>query len=131
MADRRNTKTAPAGPNKPKSFVKLDDDLIDSEAWLHLSPPAFKLLVAVWRRHRGPANNGCIPFSIRDARKLLGCGPNQARKYFEELERKGFLRLTRESSFNVKTKLAREWEITAEPVGDSTPAADFKDWKPE
>jgi hypothetical protein len=131
MADRRNTNKRTTKGEKPKYFVKLDDELLESEAWLHLSPPAFKLLVDVWRRHRGPANNGRIPYSVREARQLLGCGPNQARKCFEELERKGFLRLTRDSSFNIKTKLAREWEITAEPVGDSTPAADFKDWKPE
>jgi DNA-binding transcriptional regulator YhcF (GntR family) len=92
---------------------------------------AFKLLVAIWSRHRGPKNNGRIPYSRDEACRVLQCGPNQAQRAFAELEHKGFIRLTRESHFNIKTKTAREWEITAEPTADHGAAEDFKDWRPE
>lgn len=111
-------------------FVKLDHGLLDTEAWGHLSPHAFKLLVAIWRRHNGH-NNGEIPYSRREAMQLLGCGSHRASAAFRELTDKGFLKLTRASSFDLKTKEAREWALTAERLGDDPPMRDFKHWQPQ
>ncbi|MEQ9813979.1 MAG: hypothetical protein RLO50_14460 [Azospirillaceae bacterium] len=116
------------GKRPSTAFVKLDHSLLDSEAWLHLDPHAFKLLVAIWRRHTGK-NNGGIPYSIREAMQLLGCGQHRAKACFDELVGKGFLTIARESSFNIKSRVSREWAITA--VGDrGAQASDaYQKWK--
>lgn len=108
-------------------YVKIDHALIDSEAWLHLSPHAFKLLVAIWRQHNGK-NNGQIPFSRDQACAVLKCTTRIARRAFEELQEKGFIRLRRDSGFNQKSTVAREWEITAEAMGLSLPSAEYQGW---
>ena len=126
-SDRRKAKDKDVVSSPAGYYVRLGHDLLDSEAWLRLSPRAFKLLVAIWRRHNG-RNNGQIPFSRDEACAVLRCGEHQARKAFTELQDKGFLRLRRDSHFNQKCTTAREWEITAEPMGSGLPAADFKGW---
>jgi len=115
------------GTTPTERFVKLDHALLDSEAWHHLSPHAVKLLLAIWRRHDGK-NNGAIPCSVSEARRLLGCRKERARQCFTELERLGFIRLTKDSAFNVKTKEAREWELTAKPTNDAPAGRDFEQW---
>lgn len=127
MANKQNKKgRSRRGPQ----FVKLDYGLLDSPAWHHLSPYAFKLLVAIWRRHNG-YNNGGIPYSQREACKLLNCGTHRAASCFQELQDKGFLRLARASDFGLKTREAREWCITAEAYEDDPPSRDFKSWLPD
>lgn len=115
------------GRSRNERFIKLDHGLLRSAAWKDLDPYAVKLLIAIWSRHSGD-NNGNIPFSVREACELLGCGHNRARACFAELEDKGFLRLVRRSSFTLKTREAREWAITAERIGDDPPTRDFKHW---
>jgi len=125
MARRR--KTLPNGRNAHGGFLRLDHGILDSEAWRHLSPRAVVLLLAVWRRHNG-SNNGAIPYSIREARELLGCGPNTARAAFGELVGHGFLRVARGSNFDLKRREAREWTLTMVPVGTVPATRDFRDW---
>jgi hypothetical protein len=126
-SDRRKAKDKDVVSSPANYYVRLGHDLLDSDAWLHLSPHAFKLLVAIWRRHNG-RNNGQIPFSRDEACEVLGCHTRVVSRAFTELQDKGFLRLRRDSHFNQKCTTAREWEITAEPMGSGLPAADFKGW---
>jgi len=126
MARRR--KTLANGRNAHGGFLRLDHGILDSEAWRHLSPRAVVLLLAVWRRHTG-GNNGAIPYSIREARELLGCGPNTAREAFGELVGHGFLKVARGSNFDLKTREAREWTLTMERVGEQPATRDFRDWR--
>ncbi len=116
------------GARSPKSFVKLDHGLLGSEAWRHLSPRACKLYIAVRIRCNG-MNNGYISYSIREAMELLICNPNTACAAFDELTDKGFLKCSRNSTFTLKTKQAREWTITAEKIGDKPATREFRDWR--
>ena len=127
---RRGLGVDPTGRSKHNRFIKLDHGLLNSDAWHHLSPHAFKLLIAIWARHNGQ-NNGQISFSRREAMGVLKCGEHRASECFDELQKKGFLRCARGSGFNVKSREARLWALTAEPVGDDPPGRDFKHWQPE
>ncbi|GAK34607.1 hypothetical protein JCM17846_28930 [Iodidimonas nitroreducens] len=109
-------------------FVKLDHGLLNSEAFAHVTPQACKLLIGIWRRHDG-RNNGAIPYSRREAMKLLQCGEHRAAGAFDELIDKGFIKLARNASFSLKTREAREWELTAEQCNGDPPSRDFKHWR--
>jgi hypothetical protein len=109
-------------------FLKLDHGMLMTAAWQHLQPRSMKLLIEVWRRYDGK-NNGRIPFSMREAMECLQCGRDQAIRAFRELTDKGFLRVARDSGFNTK-KQAREWTITALPIGDKPATRDFERWEP-
>lgn len=124
------------------TFVRLGRDLLQSEAWQHLSPPACKLYIAIRQRHNG-RNNGRIPYSVAEARTLLGCGATQAVRFFKELQDKGLIVKIKNSVFDVSGRdprakapefasgsgEAREWAITAEKVGSEEPTNNFKEWK--
>ena len=117
-------------PRTPQdTFVRLDHALLSTMAWLYLSPAAMKLLLALWARFTGN-NNGQIPFGVREAMGLLGCGKHQALRLFDELQDKGFVRVARDSDFRTK-RVAREFTITALPVGDEPATRDFEQWVPE
>ena len=116
------------GARSPGSFVKLDYGLLSTEAWRHLTPRACKLYISVRIRCNG-MNNGYISYSIREAMDLLYCNPNTACDAFDELIDKGFLKCSRNSTFTLKKKQAREWTITAEKIGDEPATRDFKGWQ--
>ena len=120
----------PTGRSKTDRFVKLDYGLLNSEAWQCLSPRAVKLYISIRKRYNG-VNNGEIGFSVREAMQLLGCGPNTASECFHELQTKGFLICRRQSHFDLKTREAREWEITAERRNEHPPSRDFRNWRAE
>jgi hypothetical protein len=109
-------------------FIQLNKSMLNTPAWEHLSPHACKLLLAIRQRHTG-MNNGAIPYSIKEAKQLLRCGSDRARACFDELVDKGFIKVARDSSFDLKTRLSREWTITAERLGDQEPTAEFTEWE--
>ena len=109
-------------------FVALPHYLLNSEAWLTMSPPAKALLIEVWKRHNG-VNNGEISYSVREA-AVIGLSRSAAARAFQELQDRGFLRMVRASSFTLKTKEARTWQITAEKRGNGLSGGDFMRWKP-
>ncbi|MEQ8441477.1 MAG: hypothetical protein RIM33_02765 [Alphaproteobacteria bacterium] len=110
-------------------FALLDHAMLDSPAWISLSPRSCKLFLAIFRRHDG-SNNGYIGFSRREAMKVLRCGPNTAQACFEELIEKGFLRKVSEAWFGKPDRFAREWRITSEGFKNEKPSRDFMDWSP-
>ncbi len=116
------------GRRNPARYIKLDHGLLGTEAWRHLSPRACKLYIAVRARFNG-MNNSTISYSMREAMKLLKCNPNSACAHFNELVDKGFLKCALDSSFECGKRRAREWTITAEPVGNNSPTRDFKQWR--
>ena len=116
------------------SFIKLDHGLLKSEAWQHLSPDATKVLLDLWSRHNG-INNGSIGYAHRTARECLcrahgrQISRRRATAALQEIQDKGFAVITKDSTFTTKTKLAREWRLTAEKAGDQRPSRDFRHWK--
>lgn len=114
------------GKGDYERFVGLPHFMLKSPAWLTMSPNAKALLIDVWRRHNG-VNNGEISYSVREA-AAIGLGHSAAARAFAELIERGFLRVSRESSFAFKLKKARTWILTAERLNDQPSTRDFMRW---
>ena len=111
----------------------LSHFLLKSEAWASLSPVERALYIEVAQRWNG-FNNGKIGLGIREAGKAIDVKHTTAGEAFRVLQERGFLVLTRNSSFDQK-RLAREWRVTAFPMGDyRNPTArstnEFARWRP-
>ncbi|MBF0563280.1 MAG: helix-turn-helix domain-containing protein [Alphaproteobacteria bacterium] len=122
IARRKKNRPNATGRNQER-FILLPHWMLDSPAWLALSPPAMKLLIAVWRRHNGE-NNGEVSYSVREAERI-GISKDQASRAFAELVKLGFLICHRQSTFTMKQKEARTWEITAERCGENPATKGF------
>ena len=91
---------------------------------------------SVARRYRGPnSNNGKIPYSVREAAKVLNVGRSTAQRCFERLIAHGFLRVSKRSGFSMKGRVSTEWLLSEFP--DDTTATtgiaskDFMKWTPQ
>jgi hypothetical protein len=107
-------------------FIRLHHWMLKSPAWLALSPNAKAVLLHVWERHNG-SNNGQIVYGVREAEKV-GLSIPAAARALAELVELGFMRVTRSSSFDLKTKEARVWALTAEPIDDRPATREFMRW---
>jgi hypothetical protein len=119
------------GRKSPGSrYVGLPHYMLDCPAFKTLPGDALKLLIYIWKRHNG-VNNGEITFAVREAGEGgIGISKSVAARMLEVLIERGFLVIVRNSGFNVKTKLARSWRLTAEPYRDKPGTKDFMRWKP-
>ncbi len=108
-------------------FVKLTLHLMKSQACLSLSGYSFKLLAFMMLKYNG-SNNGEIPFSVREASKLLNCADNTSQNTFRELERKGFILVVKKGTFNRKNRHATEWALTEYSIGDKAPTKNYRQW---
>jgi hypothetical protein len=98
------------------NFLMLPHFLLKSEAWRSLSPVGRALFIEVAQRWNG-FNNGKIGLGIREAGQNIRVKHTTAVAAFRVLQERGFLVMTRDSSFDQK-RLTREWRVTAFPVGD-------------
>lgn len=126
------SKTDQRGNSKGRrSFVNLPMDMVNSPAFLALPAHAIALYVHVASRYTGD-NNGSISFSTREAALRLKVSKNTASRLFDELVDKGFLKLSQDSSFSLKMKLARRWMLTQWPLKSGiAPSNDWRCWRPE
>ncbi len=119
----------------PGGYVRLHRYVMRCNAWRALSPHAKCLYLVLLDRHRdfgqGKNNNGKIALSHREAMSETGCSDRGIRKGFRDLIAKGFIRITRDSAFNIKVALAREYAITEYPLSDSLATKDFMRWTPD
>lgn len=122
----KKTKLRGRGLSRGERFVRLEFYLLKSLAWLTMSPPAKALYIEVCARYNG-MNNGTISFSVREA-LAIGLSRSAAGRAFEELQERGFLRVAREANFNLKTKEARLWRLTAFPAFGHHATKDFMRW---
>lgn len=125
---RKRSKPNSTGRNAGEPFIRLPRHMTRSPAWRALSPNAKAILLQVWTRHNG-MNNGQISFSVREADEI-GMNKNTASRALQDCIDKGFLKVKRQASFNLKTKEAREWEITAEPCDGRAASKDYMRWGP-
>lgn len=110
------------GRNKQRQgrFVRLGHELILSDAFLSLTPNARSLIVVLISRYtksNGAYNNGEFWLSETDAADLMGVASEKtARSAFCELAHAGFIRMTKNAYFNVKSgeRRARCWRLTWE-----------------
>jgi hypothetical protein len=103
--------------------------MLRSPAWRALSPVEKVVLLDLWQRHNG-INNGQIVYGVRDAEKI-GVTKSVAALALERLVELGFLRVTRNASFRLRTKEARTWALTAKPFDERVPTKDFMRWLPD
>tara|TARA_R100000654_G_scaffold25326_3_gene48773 strand:+ start:81 stop:491 length:411 start_codon:yes stop_codon:yes gene_type:complete len=123
---KKRYKALSAHAQKHKRYVGFDYQLLETEAFKYLTGGAFKLLALVKKRYNG-INNGHISFSVREGRDLLGCSVNTISRYFDELVKKGFLKIKEKGSFNYKKRHASTWIITSDKYNNET-SRDFKHW---
>jgi hypothetical protein len=115
--------------------VRLYRRHIETPAWRSLSPVARSLYVEVKLLYVG-TNNGRLFLSVRMAAELINVSKTTAALAFKELEERGFIRLSKPSSFNMKATARRGdatcWILTEHPVGDRSGAGslDFMRWRP-
>lgn len=107
--------------------------MLDSPAWASLDPVEIALFIVVARRYDG-YNNGRIGCGVRDAAAKIHAAPNTVSRAFDVLIERGFLVLTRDSSFGQK-QLVREWRVTCFSIGawvaPTTRAThDYQRWRP-
>jgi len=112
----------------PARYLGLPHYLLKSAAWRSLRPVERALFVEVAQRYNG-GNNGEIVLGVRDAGRALHVRPQTAGLAFDVLVAKGFLRVGRDSAFNVKSRLAREWIVTLFPFRDELQRNDFMRWR--
>jgi len=115
--------------HRGERYIALPHWMLRSPAWRALSPNGKAVLLHLWERHNG-SNNGQIVYAVREAAEI-GIGRSNAAVALGELLDLGFLRITRDSAFRIKTKEAREWAITAEPIDGRLPTKEFMHWVPE
>jgi DNA-binding transcriptional MocR family regulator len=102
-------------------YVALQEYMLDSMAWQSLDGNCRALYVELARRYRGPnSNNGKIPYSVREAAKALHIGRSTAQRCFDRLIELGFIKVSKQSGFNIKGRVATEWLLTEFPDDTST-----------
>lgn len=117
------------GRRKTPHFVMLRHDIIDSPAYRSLSPRAKAVYIQLLRLYNG-SNNGYINLGCRDAGELCNIGKNTAGFSFQELIEKGFIKIGKDSSFNVKSRKSRSWILTHYHCNNAPPTNEWRKWKP-
>jgi hypothetical protein len=107
-------------------FVVLHHWLLKSPAWRAFSPNGKAVLLHIWQRHNG-ANNGEIVYAVREAEEV-GVSKSPAARAINEAIDLGFLRITRNAAFTLKTKEARSY--AAEPISGRPATREFMKWMP-
>lgn len=110
-------------------YLRLPHYMLKSLAWRSLDATARCLFIEVAQRYNG-ANNGEIGLGVREAGSALHVRPQTAGVAFRRLIETGFLRVSRDSAFNVKSRLTREWTVTLFPTEQAPATHDFMKWSP-
>lgn len=118
----------PVGRRPVEPYVKLPHWMLRSAAWMTLSPDGKAVLIDIWRRHNGQ-NNGAIGYAVRDAEEI-GLSKDKTARAIAQLVERGFLVIRKGSSFDLKTKQARTWQLTCEPCNGKPATKDFMRWSP-
>ena len=128
MANRHNKK---GRSTSGAPFVQIHNYLMDSQAWLSLTPQAVAVYLRLARLYNG-SNNGRLGLSVRSAAEHANIAKATAGRAFQELEAKGFIETAIKGAFSVKLKRATEWRLTNYrcDVTGSQPTKAFMNWRP-
>ena len=107
--------------------------MLNSEAWKSLNPVQRALFIEIVQRYNG-FNNGSIGLGVVDAGRALHIKAQTAGAAFHVLMERGFIVLTKDSSFDQK-KLVREFRVTCLSLGTwdaptAPPTHDYMRWRP-
>lgn len=111
-------------------FVQLFHWLMATEAWETMPPGPRTLYLELKKRYNGH-NNGAIFLSHRDAAKACSVHRNTVGGWFQMLEERGFIFLTKGPHLGpVGVGIAATWALTEYPTKDGMRATmAFKKWK--
>jgi hypothetical protein len=115
------------------SHVRLYKFLLNSAAWLSLSPAARAVYIELHAIYNG-SNNGRLGLSVRRASERCRIAKDTASRAFGELIDRGFIECAKDGAFSLKLRHAREWRLThlkcdvTERTGDAGP---FMKWRSE
>ena len=117
----------PTKPQKRSSaqFVPVPYDMLKHPNFRRLSADAVRVWLEMHLGYYG-INNGEIGFSVRQAADCLHSGSGKASKAINELIEARFIICTRDSSFHMKTRRAREWMLTTQPMGMGAASNEWK-----
>lgn len=112
-------------------FVCLRHFLMDSPAWLSLTPGARVVYLELLRRYNG-SNNGYLGLSARDAAHLCRLNKDTVTRVISELREKGFIELVTPGGFSYKARHSAEYRLTAEICNrtGAPPSKAFMKWRP-
>jgi hypothetical protein len=125
--DNRGRSKRTLGP-----FIALERYLLNSPAWISLSPNARCALIELLARYNG-VNNGRIAMSANVLAMLLPISRATAARALRELIERGFVEIVRPGGFSCKLKIATEYRLTFHrcDVTDAPPLKPFMRWRPE
>ena len=110
-----------------EQFIGLGYSTVRSPAWRSLSGPAVKVWCELRSRYNG-ANNGRLSLSLDEGARLLHLSKNTVRRALDELERRGFIAMTRKGRWY--GRLASEWRVTDKSCNGYVPTRDWQRWQP-
>ena len=117
--------------NHKDKFVRLDHEFLKRPAWRALPADAKVLYIEGFELRYNGVNNGDIRMSEREASEIIGrtsrgqCTQKHAANMIKALEELGYIRMRRDSSFHMKCRLARLWELTRHSLNGAKPGMDF------
>ena len=117
----------PIKPHKRSSgqFVIVLFAMLRHPNFRRLSADAVRVWLEMHLAYNG-SNNGEIGFSVQNAMDCLHSGSGKASKAINELIEARFIVCTRDSSFNMKTRRAREWMLTTQLMGMGAATNEWK-----
>jgi DNA-binding transcriptional regulator YhcF (GntR family) len=114
-------------------FVRLFHWMLDTPAWRSLSGWAMAAYLDLAANYNG-TNNGELYLPIRKFTEGRDCSPATAARAINELVDKGFVEITRNSGFNIKShkRQARTFRLTVFfcDLTKSAASNTFTKWKP-
>lgn len=113
---------------KDERHLRLPHWMMNSLAWRALQPVERAAFIEIAARYAGPHTNGKIPMGVRELAGLLNVKAETAGWAISYLTAFGFLRIRRNSSFDLKDRSAREFQVTLFPDGDQRATVDFMRW---
>jgi Helix-turn-helix domain len=119
---------------KVPRHVRIYHRQMQSDAWLHLTGSAVKVLLTLAVLEKGD-NNGEFFLSARTGAEKTGLGKNAVNRALHELQDKGFIYCAERGGFSRKTPHAACWGLTwqAGPKGSEqrAPSHAYEKWRPE
>ena len=120
----------PKGRSTTERFVSLPHYMLQSSAWLSLSPVARCVFIELAARYKG-GNNGYLALSVRDAGERIGCSKDSAARAVADLTAKGFIEVCSRGHFDRKSPHASEYRLTLYPCNRTGGRASkaFMSWR--
>lgn len=130
---RNSKKVNATGRNETTDrFARLPHRILISESYRSLDPTARSLLTELTMIENGK-NNGSLWLSVSDATDRLGLSDDRpAMRAFDDLQDRGFIRMTKDAHFSIKTaetSRARCWRITWLPFDRKAASNDWQSYQ--